>query len=98
MPSPLSLEGKAARESGRVFRRDLSQSCDVEGFDVDQIWEHVELVNGPLIAHVTKQVERMSHAPVHSLVPRPFGGGGGKNGLVYTVCACVKYLRIPFVY
>ena len=32
----------------------------VEGFDVDQIWEQVELVNGPLIAHVTKQVERMS--------------------------------------
>ena len=32
----------------------------VEGFDVDQIWEQVELVNGPLIAHVTKQVERIS--------------------------------------
>ena len=36
----------------------------VEGFDVDQIWEQVELVNGPLIAHVTKQVDHGEDKPV----------------------------------
>ena len=44
----------------------------VEGFDVDQIWEQVELVNGPLIAHVTKQVERMSQWDLDKLT----GGNG----------------------
>ena len=44
----------------------------VEGFDVDQIWEQVELVNGPLIAHVTKQVERMSQWDLDKLT----GGDG----------------------
>ena len=31
-----------------------------EGFDIDQIWEQIQLVNEPLIGHLTKQVEKMS--------------------------------------
>lgn len=31
----------------------------VEGFNIDQIWEQIQLVNEPLIGHLTKQVEKM---------------------------------------
>ena len=32
----------------------------VEGFDIDQIWEQLQLVNEPLIGHLMKQVKKMS--------------------------------------
>ena len=48
-----------------------------------------------------RPVEMLSFIIYHNVVltnldPGLFGGWIGRNGLVYTVCACVKYYRTAF--
>ena len=47
----------------------------VEGFDVDQIWEQIQLVNEPLLAHLTKQVEKISKWDLQRVTEGSGGSG-----------------------
>ena len=43
------------------------QELYVEGFDVEQIWEQIQLVNEPMIAHLSKEVEKISQWDIEKL-------------------------------
>ena len=52
----------------------------VDGFDVDQIWEQVQLVNRPLIAYLAKEVEKISQWDLSK--PRGVGGRGSRKNMM----------------
>lgn len=51
---------KAKKPKTTVVPSGPLQELYVDGFDLDQIWEQIQLVNEPLIAHLTKQVEKIN--------------------------------------
>jgi len=54
----------------------------VEGFDLGQVWEQVQLHNAPLLRHVAKSVVRLGRAADAEAAARAAraGGGGGGSG------------------
>lgn len=54
-------EGKNAARSGLGVPTGPLSELYVEGFDADQIWEQIQLVNEPMLAYLSKQVEKICH-------------------------------------
>ena len=71
-----SSQGSKTRKKSVALTGPLPELY-VEGFDLDQIWEQIQLVNEPMIAHLTKQVEKICQWDLEQMTSS--GGGGGGN-------------------
>ena len=67
-----TVRTSAAGKGGPAIPTGPLSELYVEGFDTDQIWEQIQLVNEPMIAYLSKQVEKISKWDLEKLT----GGSG----------------------
>ena len=73
-PRNSAAEGKKLKASGPLVPTGPLSELYVEGFDADQIWEQIQLVNEPMLEYLSKQVDKICHWDMKKLT----GGDGRK--------------------
>ena len=73
-PRNSAAEGKKLKASGPIVPTGPLSELYVEGFDADQIWEQIQLVNEPMLEYLSKQVDKICHWDMKKLT----GGDGRK--------------------
>ena len=73
-PRTSAAEGKKLKASGSLVPTGPLSELYVEGFDADQIWEQIQLVNEPMLEYLSKQVDKICHWDMKNLT----GGDGHK--------------------